>query len=68
MYAKYFNMKFSERDENWAPHIICSACNLMLYKCEESENNASLKFIVPGTWKKLQNKRDCHFNMNDAKK
>ena len=48
---------FPERDESWAPHIICSACNLLLYKCEESENNASLKFIVPAIFEKPQNER-----------
>ena len=39
----------------------------MLYKCEESENNASLEFIVPAIWEKPQNERDCYFCMNDAK-
>ena len=66
-YAKYFNIKFPQRDESWAPHIIYSACNLMLYKCEESENNASSKFIIPVIWEKLQNERDGFFYMNNAK-
>ena len=52
MYAKYFNIIFPDRDESWGPHIICSACNLMLYKCEESENSANLKFIVQAIWEK----------------
>ena len=38
------------------------------YKCKESENNASLKFIVPAIWEKPQNERDCTFCMDNAKK
>ena len=68
MYEKYFNIKFLERDESWAPHTIHSTCYLMLYKWEESENNASLKFIVPVIWEKPQNERNYYFCMNDAKK
>ena len=68
MYAKYFNIKFPERGDSWASHIIYFPCNLMLYKCEECENNASLKFIVPAIWEKPQNKRDCYFCMNDVKR
>ena len=30
--------------------------------------NASLKFIIPAIWEKLQNERDCYFCMKDAKK
>ena len=68
MYAKYFNIKFPERDESWDPLKICPACNLMLYNREESENNASLKFIVPAIWENPQNERNCYFFMNDVKK
>ena len=67
MYAKYFNIKFPEWAESWALHIICSACNLMLYKCEKGGNNASLKFIVPVIWEKLQNESDCYLCMDDEK-
>ena len=68
MYAKYFNIKFPERDESWALHIICSACNLMLYKREECESSASMKFILPEIWKKPQNERDCYFCISNPKK
>ena len=68
MYEKYFNIKLPERDERCAPRIICSDCNLILYKCEESDNNESLKFIVPTIWEKPQNEWDSYFCLNDAKK
>ena len=48
--------------------MIYRACNLMLYKCEESENNASLKFIVPAIWEKPQNGTDYYFSINGVKK
>ena len=55
IYAKYFNVKFLKQDDSWTPHIICSACHAMLYKCEDSGIDGSLKLTVPAIWKKPQN-------------
>ena len=50
---------FSERDESWAPYIICFAGHTMLCKCKYSGNNGSLKLTIPEIRKKPRNEWDC---------
>ena len=41
---------------------------VMQYKYENSGNYGILKFTVPAIWTKPQNKRNCYFCINNAKK
>lgn len=65
-YEKCFNIKVSQQDKNWVPHVFCGSCYNMITRFEKHLNKSRLKFTIPTIWKEPLDKSDCYFCMTNV--
>lgn len=61
LYRKTFADEICDQNIAWVPHIICSACKVMLYRPEKN-----VQFVRPAIWSCPESEEDCYFCQNDT--
>lgn len=65
-YEHYFGCKIGDQDKNWAPHICCGTCAVLL-RCWLNGENRCMPFAVPMVWRvQVDHVSDCYFCMTNV--
>ena len=64
-YKYYFDCNLGDQDKEWAPHVCCAPCNVMLPAWMNGKRKA-LPFSIPIVWHEPKNHfNDCYFCMTN---
>ena len=66
-FSKYFDCPVGDQDKTWAPHIVCSKCNITLKEWEKSKGKTQFPFVTPMYWMEVTDHEKCYFCQIDLK-
>jgi len=65
LYRDCFSIEITNQDVNWAPHIVCGACYMMLMRWGKTGKSERLRFTKPMVWSAPSCRENCYFCMTN---
>ena len=67
LYKNCFGCDIHNQDKKWIPHEICSACYMMMSRCNSEKNTGNLKFVKPAYWEEPSCAENCYICLTNVK-
>ena len=64
-FSKYYDCPVGDQDKTWAPHIVCSKCDITLKEWKKSKGKTQFSFVTLMYWMEVTDHKECYFCQTD---